>query len=179
MNDEGNVVVEASTQEPTNVNPSVNSSSNISGDEVTVINNITTPEQQEGSNNQITKPIGETSGLDIMATEPTVPLGEPEATAPVAPTPLIGSTLNDVQVIEMMDQQARSSIYSDEELIKAGYSSELFTAIAYNESKNRALAIDEYHIKLNKAYKEAENTGWFITPEDSDMVTQMNMAKLS
>lgn len=170
MNDEGNIVVETAASEP---KVTSQPATTVEGTNI-IINNESPSQPVDQMGTQINQPISETRGQDIQPSEPTIPLGE----IPVeAPAPLVGAELNDLQVIEMMSQQARSSMYTQQELAKAGLESQLYTAIAYNESKNRAMAIDEYHIKRDKANKEAEHTGWYISPEDADMVTQMNMAK--
>lgn len=167
MTDEGNVVVETTASEAT---PVVSDSPNMTGDTV-VINNQVNTVTSDNSGQTPTQPIAETGAADIGVVEPVIPLGTP------APPPMVGSQLDEVQIIEMMSQQARSATYGKTELAKAGFDSELSTAIAYNESKNRALAIDEYYVKLNRSYKEAEMTGYFLAPEDKEMITQAKMAE--
>lgn len=168
MNDEGNVVIETvqeATTQPTN-----NQSSSYTGDTTNVIVN-TIQNESNAQPQQITEPIGETTAQDILPTQETIPPSEP------TPEPIIGSPTDDVQIIEMMSQMARSTIYNQQELNEANLDSQLATAIAYNESKNRKLAIDEYHLKRQQAIYEAEHTGYYLSPEDKDMVTQMNMAE--
>lgn len=148
MNDEGNAVVEAAPIED------ITSSSDA------VIQDTTTP-----------------SDIGPVPTPPLATMQGGDVPAPTYTTPLAGSKLNDLQIIEMLDQTARSNIYSQHELTKAGFDSELTTAKTYNTLKERQLALAAYEVKSSAARIRAEHTGWFITPEDEEMVTQYKTAK--
>lgn len=164
--DEANVVVEAANVEA----PVDTGAVSTQVENVSVVNNIN-QQQPQDIVGEPTQPITETQASDIgvVDTQTTVPMVEPK--------PLTTQFVDDVSIIEMMSQAVRSNIYSKNALVQAGFDSELATAMAYNESKNRAMAIDEYYILLNKQLKEADLTGWYISPENKEMVTQMNMAK--
>lgn len=165
--DEGNVVVEATnsgTYTPQEQAPLPESN---------IIINTT---NNNGSGNvggsvpSITQPIEETGASDIMPMEQRVPLT-------IAKQPLVGSKLDDLQIIEMLSQMDRSNIYGQYELQKAGIDTELNRSLYYFESKNKEAALEEYKTKLNGQMVKANATGYFIKPEHQDLINQSNMAK--
>lgn len=167
MEDEGNVVVEAAAAEQPTVTPTP--ASDISGDNITIVNGNVAQPTNDSVGAPLSAPIAETTGADIGVLEPK-PMAE-------APELLSGHYLDDLSIIEMMNQQSRSVLFNELELANAGFDSQLASAKAYNEGKQRSLALDEYYVKHKAAQVEAAHTGYFLAPEDRDMVTQYNVAK--
>lgn len=166
MEDEGNVVLEAA--------PVVEQSDGASIDNsINVTDNSTTSETPLDEAVKPTQPMIETGAGDIGVIEPTLVLDTPI----IAPNYMKGSKLDDLQIIEMFDQKERSAVYTESELKKAGVDSQLYSAEAYNNQRNRQAAIDEYRVAEGLMQKQAELTGWYIAPEDHDMLLQQSMAK--
>lgn len=131
--------------------------------------------QGQGQNQGIqATTIEETQAEDIGVAKPIVPLGDPGT---MAVDPYIGVRPNELQIIEMLTQHARGSLYNKTELRRGGLDSEMMTALAYNESKSRSLAVDEWNVRIDQSFKEGELTGFYLDPQNKELITQLRMAE--
>ncbi len=70
-----------------------------------------------------------------------------------------------------------ANMYSKFELQEYGLDSQLSVARMYAEANMEALALDLYQDELNKAISEAELTGYYISPEASEIMKQQKAAR--
>lgn len=70
-----------------------------------------------------------------------------------------------------------ANMYSKFELQEYGLESQLSVARMYAEANMEKLALDMYQDELNKAVRESELTGWYISPEASEIMKQQKVAK--
>lgn len=70
-----------------------------------------------------------------------------------------------------------ANMYSKFELQEYGLESQLSVARMYAEANMEALALDIYQDELNKAVRESELTGFYISPEASEIMKQQQAAR--
>lgn len=70
-----------------------------------------------------------------------------------------------------------ANMYSKFELQEYGLESQLSVARMYAEANMQALALDIYQDELNKAVRESELTGFYISPEASEIMKQQQAAR--
>lgn len=70
-----------------------------------------------------------------------------------------------------------ANMYNKFELQEYGLDSQLAVARMYAEANMEALALDLYQDEVNKAISEAELTGYYISPEASEIMKQQKVAR--
>lgn len=84
-------------------------------------------------------------------------------------------TSNDAKTAFLKASTA-ANLYNKFELQEYGVDSQLEVARMYAEANMEALALDIYQDELNKAVREAELVGYYISPEASEMMKQREVA---
>lgn len=69
-----------------------------------------------------------------------------------------------------------ANMYTKDELQRYGVESQLSVARMYAEADMKAYALELYQDELNKAVREAELTGFYISPEASEIMKQEDIA---
>lgn len=88
-----------------------------------------------------------------------------------------GAALSADGETRFFQMQQASSMYTKEELQKYGYKSELSVARMHAELKQDALAQQFYQEAIQDATREAEITGYYISPEFKELLIQRDMSK--
>ena len=84
-------------------------------------------------------------------------------------------TASDLQV-SFLQAETAANMYTKDEMQKYGVETKLSIARMYAEANQRALALQYYQDAEDQAIKEAEQTGWYVPPEASEMFKQQEMA---
>jgi len=85
-------------------------------------------------------------------------------------------TASDLQVAFLQAESA-ANMYTQDEMQRYGVETKLGIARMYAEANQKALALQYYQDAVDIAVKEAEQTGWYIPAEASEMFKQDEMAK--
>ena len=83
---------------------------------------------------------------------------------------------SDLQVAFLQAETA-ANMYTKEEMQKYGVDTKLGIARMYAEAEQNALALQYYQDAVDQSIKEAEQTGWYIPAEASEMFKQDQVAK--
>lgn len=87
-----------------------------------------------------------------------------------------GYILDTERQMSYLKQTIQSQMYGQMELQKYGYNTSLAAArLAYDTNKYD-LALEYYNTALSRAVSEAEITGYYVSPETSEMLDQYSMA---
>ena len=87
-----------------------------------------------------------------------------------------GYVLDTERQMEYLKQTIQSQMYGQMELQKYGYDTSLAAArLAYDTNKYD-LALEYYNTALSRAVSEAEITGYYVSPEVSEMLNQYSIA---
>ena len=85
-------------------------------------------------------------------------------------------TASDLQVAFLQAESA-ANMYTQDEMQRYGVETKLGIARMYAEANQKALALQYYQDAVDISVKEAEQTGWYIPAEVSEMFKQDEMAK--
>ena len=85
-------------------------------------------------------------------------------------------TSNDAKTAFLKASTA-ANMYDKYELQKYGVESQLTVARMYAEANMEKLALDMYQDEVDKADREAQLTGWYISPEASEIMKQQKVAE--
>lgn len=85
-------------------------------------------------------------------------------------------TASDLQVAFLQAETA-ANMYTQDEMQRYGVETKLGIARMYAEANQKALALQYYQDAVDIAVKEAEQTGWYIPAEASEMFKQDEMAR--
>lgn len=88
-----------------------------------------------------------------------------------------GQATSQERQVAFLKASTAANMYSKFELQEYGLNSQLSVARMYAEANMQALALDIYRDELNKAVSESELTGFYISPEASEIMKQQDMAK--
>ena len=78
---------------------------------------------------------------------------------------------------EFLKMSTAANMYSKFELQEYGIESQLSVARMYAEANMQKLALDIYQDELNNAIRKAELTGYYISPEASEIMKQQQAAR--
>lgn len=88
-----------------------------------------------------------------------------------------GQATSQEKQVAFLKATTAANMYSKFELQEYGLNSQLSVARMYAEANMQKLALDIYLDELNKAVSESELTGFYISPEASEIMKQQDMAK--
>lgn len=84
-------------------------------------------------------------------------------------------TASDLQVAFLQAEQA-ANMYTKDEMQKYGVETKLGIARMYAEAEQKTLALQYYQDAVDQSIKEAEQTGWYVPAEASEMFKQQEIA---
>ena len=82
---------------------------------------------------------------------------------------------SDLQVA-FLQAESSGNMYTQDEMQRYGVETKLGIARMYADANQRALALQYYQDAVDQAIKEAEQTGWYIPAECSEMFKQQEVA---
>ena len=82
---------------------------------------------------------------------------------------------SDLQVA-FLQAESSANMYTQDEMQRYGVETKLGIARMYADANQRALALQYYQDAVDQAIKEAEQTGWYIPAEASEMFKQQEVA---
>ena len=87
-----------------------------------------------------------------------------------------GYVLDTERQMNYLKQTIQSQMYGQMELQKYGYNTSLAAARLAYDTNRYDLALEYYNTALSRAVSEAEITGYYVSPEASEMLDQYSMA---
>lgn len=84
-------------------------------------------------------------------------------------------TASDLQVA-FLQAESSANMYTQDEMQRYGVETKLGIARMYADANQRALALQYYQDAVDQSIKEAEQTGWYIPAEASEMFKQQEIA---
>ena len=87
-----------------------------------------------------------------------------------------GYVLDTERQMNYLKQTIQSQMYGQMELQKYGYNTSLAAARLAYDTNRFDLALEYYNTALSRAVSEAEITGYYVSPEASEMLDQYSMA---
>ena len=85
-------------------------------------------------------------------------------------------TASDLQVAFLQAESA-ANMYSQDEMQRYGVETKLGVARLYAEANQKALALQYYQDAVDQSIKEAEQTGWYVPAEATEMFAQDKVAR--
>lgn len=87
-----------------------------------------------------------------------------------------GQSTSEERKVAFLKAATAANMYSKDELQRYGVESQLSVAREYAEADMKAYALELYQNELDKAMREAELTGFYISPEASEIMKQEGAA---
>ena len=87
-----------------------------------------------------------------------------------------GQVISEERKTSFLKAATAANMYTKDELQRYGVESQLQVARMYAEADMKAYALELYQDELDKAVREAELTGWYISPEASEIMKQQDLA---